>query len=133
VSLFGAATTPMRPRQLDLPHARMAAGQLLQGERETLGHYLSGHPFDPYRHDVRSLVGHDLGDLDRIWTSQPSGEKRGWRPEVNTVVAGLVVGVRRKGDSQVFVQLEDGKGRIECSAFSERWPISAPDGATACW
>ncbi len=121
VSLFGGGDDADAPAlKLDLPQAReWPLGQVLQGERETLGHYLSGHPFDPYREEVSSLVGHDLGDLDRIWTSQPSGEKRGWRPEVNTVVAGLVVGVRRKGDSQVFVQLEDGKGRIECGAFSE--------------
>ncbi|MBL0952122.1 MAG: hypothetical protein IBJ08_15915, partial [Pseudomonas sp.] len=40
--------------------------QKLHGERETLGHYLSGHPMDPYREDLRSLVGSDLSELDRI-------------------------------------------------------------------
>jgi len=93
--------------------------QILTGERETLGHYLSGHPMDPYREDLRSVVGSDLGDLDKIWSQQPAGEKKGWRPEVSAVVAGQVVGVRRKGDSQMFVQLEDGRGRIECSVFSD--------------
>ncbi|GGD57071.1 DNA polymerase III subunit alpha [Pseudoxanthomonas indica] len=93
--------------------------QVLTGERETLGHYLSGHPMDPYREDLRSVVGSDLGDLDKIWSQQPAGEKKGWRPEVSAVVAGQVVGVRRKGDSQMFVQLEDGRGRIECSVFSD--------------
>ncbi|RBD05749.1 DNA polymerase III subunit alpha, partial [Xanthomonas oryzae pv. oryzae] len=47
------------------------------------------------------------------------GEKRAWRPEVSAILAGQVIGVRRKGDSQVFVQLEDGRGRVECSAFSD--------------
>ena len=93
--------------------------QKLHGERETLGHYLSGHPMDPYRDDLRSLVGSDLSELDRIWSSSSGGDKKGWRPEVNAIVAGQVVGIRRKGDSQVFVQLEDGRGRIECSAFSD--------------
>ncbi|KAF1716554.1 DNA polymerase III subunit alpha [Pseudoxanthomonas wuyuanensis] len=93
--------------------------QKLHGERETLGHYLSGHPMDPYRDDLRSLVGSDLGELDRIWAAQPAGEKKGWRPEVTTLLAGQVIGVRRKGDSQMFVQLEDGRGRIECSVFSD--------------
>jgi DNA polymerase-3 subunit alpha len=74
---------------------------------------------DPYREDLRSLVGHDLGELDKIWAAQPAGEKKGWRPEVTTLLAGQVVGVRRKGDSQMFVQLEDGRGRIECSVFSD--------------
>jgi DNA polymerase-3 subunit alpha len=35
------------------------------------------------------------------------------------VLAGQVVALRRKGDSQVFVQLEDGRGRIECSVFAD--------------
>jgi DNA polymerase-3 subunit alpha len=36
---------------------RVALLQKLQGERETLGHYLSGHPLDPYREELRALVG----------------------------------------------------------------------------
>ncbi|MBD9368592.1 DNA polymerase III subunit alpha [Xanthomonas sp. XNM01] len=100
--------------------------QRLTGERETLGLYLSGHPFDPYRDDVRDMIGFDLSALDRILASQQprrgggdEGGERRWKPEVLTTLAGLVVGVRRKGDSQVFVQLEDGRGRVECSAFSD--------------
>ncbi|MFT3763066.1 MAG: DNA polymerase III subunit alpha [Pseudoxanthomonas sp.] len=93
--------------------------QKLQGERDTLGFYLSGHPMDPHADDLRSLLGHDLGDLEKLWTSQPDSAKKGWRPEVGVVLAGQVVDVRRRGDSQMVVQLEDGRGRIECSAFSD--------------
>ncbi|KRG69048.1 DNA polymerase III subunit alpha [Pseudoxanthomonas dokdonensis] len=118
-SLFGGANNAPA-LEVVLPQVdEWPLAQVLAGERETLGHYLSGHPMDPYRDDLRALVGSDLGDLEKIWSSQPAGEKKGWRPEVNAVVAGQVVGVRRKGDSQVFVQLEDGRGRIECSAFSD--------------
>ena len=121
VSLFGLPSADTGPAlQLDLPEAEeWSLRQLLDGERDTLGHYLSGHPFDPYREEVRQLVGSDLGELDRLWGAAPQGEKRGWRPEVQVVVAGLVVGIRRKGDSQVFVQLEDGRGRLECGVFAE--------------
>ena len=122
VSLFGmpAGDAGGAALKLDLPEsAEWSLRQLLDGERDTLGHYLSGHPFDPYREEVRQLVGSDLGELDRLWGAAPQGEKRGWRPEVQVVVAGLVVGIRRKGDSQVFVQLEDGRGRLECGVFAE--------------
>ena len=122
VSLFGMPTGDSGgpALKLDLPEAdEWPLRQLLDGERDTLGHYLSGHPFDPYREEVRQLVGSDLGELDRLWGAAPQGEKRGWRPEVQVVVAGLVVGIRRKGDSQVFVQLEDGRGRLECGVFAE--------------
>src|SRR5690606_25100316 len=122
-SLFGMPSTETGPAlQLDLPECpEWPLRQVLDGERETLGHYLSGHPFDPYREDVRGLVGSDLGELEKLWAAGTSGanEKRSWRPEVQVVVAGLVVGLRRKGDSQVFVQLEDGRGRLECGVFAE--------------
>ncbi|UNK57911.1 DNA polymerase III subunit alpha [Pseudoxanthomonas daejeonensis] len=121
VSLFGASSDDAGPSlKLDLPEAdEWTLRQLLDGERDTLGHYLSGHPFDPYREEVRQLVGSDLGELDKLWAAGSGGEKRGWRPEVQVVVAGLVAGIRRKGDSQIFVQLEDGRGRLECSVFAE--------------
>lgn len=122
VSLFGmpSGDSGGPALKLDLPEAdEWPLRQLLDGERDTLGHYLSGHPFDPYREEVRQLVGSDLGELDRLWGAAPQGEKRGWRPEVQVVVAGLVVGIRRKGDSQVFVQMEDGRGRLECGVFAE--------------
>lgn len=101
-------------------------GQLLAGERETLGHYLSGHPFDPYRDELLDLVGHDLGALEKIWESRPESARSGWRPELDTVVAGQVVALRKKGDSQMFVQLEDGHGRLECAFFSETYTDFAP-------
>ncbi|SEL83079.1 DNA polymerase III, alpha subunit [Pseudoxanthomonas sp. GM95] len=94
----------------------------LQAERDTLGHYLSGHPMDPYRDDLKALVGNDLGSLETIvgnpFNGGGGGEKK-WRPGVVAVLAGKVVAVRQKGDSQSFVTLEDGRGRVECSAFSD--------------
>ncbi|MCL1499369.1 DNA polymerase III subunit alpha [Xanthomonas nasturtii] len=127
-SLFGGPDPSAPAMRLDLPESKeWPLGQLLTGERETLGFYLSGHPFDPHREEVRELVGCDLGALEKILASQQrgggggggDGEKRAWRPEVSAILAGQVIGVRRKGDSQVFVQLEDGRGRVECSAFSD--------------
>jgi DNA polymerase-3 subunit alpha len=127
-SLFGAAFMgdAAEPRN-DAPALRIELTELpdwplvqkLQGERDTLGHYLSGHPVDPYREELKQLVGHDLGDLDALWQNRPQEARSGWRPEMNVVVAGQVVGMRRKGESQAFVQLEDGRGRLETAFFSE--------------
>ena len=125
VSLFGAAgggdaATPAL--HIDLPQAdEWPLAQLLNGERETLGHYLSGHPFDPYRDELRGLVGHDLGDIERIWESRPESARSGWRPELETIVCGQVVAMRKKGDAQMFVQIEDGRGRLECAFFGETY------------
>ena len=123
VSLFGAPDPATAAAQLDLPDcAEWPLGQLLAAERDTLGFYLSGHPFDTHAASVRDLVPNDLGGLENlIAPARPSrdGEKRAWRAESPVVLAGLVTGVRRKGDSQVFVTLEDGRGKVECSAFTD--------------
>ncbi|MFD0737742.1 DNA polymerase III subunit alpha [Lysobacter koreensis] len=122
VSLFGGFEAATPALHLDLPQVdEWPLAQILNGERETLGHYLSGHPFDPYRDELRGLVGYDLGELDRIWESRPESARSGWRPELDLVVAGQVVGLRKKGDSQMFVQLEDGRGRLECAFFGETY------------
>jgi DNA polymerase-3 subunit alpha len=125
--MFGGSTEI----RIELPETtEWPLAQLLQGEHDTLGHYLSGHPMDPYRDDVQKLVGHDLSALDAIWEAGSRGnraqEGRSWRPMVQTVVAGQVIGMRKRGDSQAFVQLEDGRGRIECGFFNEQWTEFAP-------
>src|SRR3546814_1334980 len=98
VSLFGGSDSTGAPAlALELPQVpEWPLLQRLQGERETLGHYLSGHPLDPYRDELRGLVGHDLGDLDRIWNGRPQEERRGWRQETTTVVAGQVRSEERR-------------------------------------
>jgi DNA polymerase-3 subunit alpha len=40
---------------------------------------------------------------------------------MTAVVAGQVIGMRKRGDSQAFVQIEDGRGRIECAFFAEAY------------
>jgi DNA polymerase-3 subunit alpha len=122
VSLFGGGGGEAPALQLELPETGdWPLLQRLQGERETLGHYLSGHPIDPYREELRALLGHDLGDLDRLWQARPQEERRGWRQETTVIVAGQVVAMRKRGESQAFVQLDDGRGRIECAFFAEAW------------
>ncbi|MBV2208028.1 MAG: DNA polymerase III subunit alpha [Thermomonas sp.] len=124
----GGGSAEIRIELVEVPEWPLA--QKLAGERETLGHYLSGHPMDPYRDDVSKLVGHDLSAVPTIWengsrNNRPQ-EGRSWRPMVQTVLAGQVVGVRKRGESQAFVQLEDGRGRVECGFFNEQWQEFAP-------
>ncbi|PJJ99075.1 DNA polymerase III subunit alpha [Lysobacteraceae bacterium NML91-0213] len=126
VSLFGGPSESA-PIHIELPETReWPLAQLLAGERETLGLFLSGHPMDPYRTELRELFGHHLGELDAVWAARPDSGRGGWRPEVNTIIAGLVVGMRKRGDTQAFVQLEDGHGRLECAFFAEAWQEFAP-------
>ena len=73
-SLFGGPDPSTVSIQLDLPEAEeWPLLQRLNGERDTLGFYLSGHPFDPWRDDVRDLVGNDLGSVEKIWSANSGG------------------------------------------------------------
>ncbi|MBP6749322.1 MAG: DNA polymerase III subunit alpha [Xanthomonadaceae bacterium] len=129
VSLFGGPAESTPALKLELPEAAdWPLVQKLAGERETLGHYLSGHPLDPYRDELAALIGSDLGKLDTLYenAAPPSRNKggdgdggRSWRAEATVVVAGLVLAMRKRGDSQAFVQIEDGRGRLECAFFAE--------------
>ncbi|PJK11235.1 DNA polymerase III subunit alpha [Lysobacteraceae bacterium NML08-0793] len=120
VSLFGAveSTTPALTIELPTTHDWPLA-EKLQNERSTLGFYLSGHPADPYRPELAELIGFDLSQLDKIWSERPDDRKGGFRTEKTVIVAGQITAQRRRGESQAFVTLEDGKGRIECTFFSE--------------
>ena len=91
----------------------------LLGERETLGHYLSGHPLDPWREELASLVGASLADLDSIWSA-----KKDRRGEAAVVLAGLVGAVRKRGETMAFARLEDGRGQLEVAFFREAFAES---------
>jgi DNA polymerase-3 subunit alpha len=131
VDMFGNADTGAADISVELPECEeWPLSRRLQGERDALGHYLSGHPLDAHREELLALVGHDLGGLEGLWERaapppRPQ-EGRSWRQDVPAVVAGLVVAMRRKGDGQVFVLLEDGRGRIECAFFNEAASEFAP-------
>ncbi len=120
-SLFGGSGD-LPEIHIELPTAPdWSLEQKLIGERETLGHFLSGHPLDPWKDELANLVGTTLGDLDRVFS-----ERRNNRGEAQVVLAGLVTAVRRRGDNQAFVQIEDTQGRLECAFFSDAFSQYAP-------
>ncbi|WP_346839362.1 DNA polymerase III subunit alpha [Microbulbifer sp. SAOS-129_SWC] len=81
----------------------------LEGEKNTLGLYLTGHPIDEYEEELKHLVKARIADL------KPGRESQ--------KVAGLVVAMRvmktKRGDSMAIVTLDDRSGRIEAAVFSE--------------
>ncbi len=107
--------------------------QKLQGERDTLGHYLSGHPTDPWKDELAQLSTCPLGEIvDRYQPPKPrrndDGDNNRFRrgPDTPWTVAGMVTSVRKRGDSDAFVRLEDGSGIIEVSFFGELYQQMAP-------
>ena len=133
--MFGAAMDNSTPiLKIDLPvMAEWPLEQLLQGERETLGHYLSGHPTDPWKDELAQLSTCPLGEIvDRYQPPRPrkndDGDNNRFRrgPDTPWTAAGMVAAVRKRGDSDAFVRLEDGSGSIEVSFFGELYQQIAP-------
>ena len=83
----------------------------LNGEKDTLGLYLTGHPIDEFEEDMPYLVSSRIADVRADKNRQS--------------VAGLVVAFRvmrtKRGDNMAFVTLDDRTGRIEVAIFSDTY------------
>ncbi len=91
----------------------------LGNEKEALGLYLTGHPFDAVRKDARFFIDGKLGDLAKEPPPQTtSGERDYARGRREATVAGLIMDVRKRGN-RVSVVIDDDSGRMEIALFSE--------------
>ena len=90
-------------------------GRKLHAERESLGLYLSGHPFDQYRTDQPFIC---TSTIEALIAERPpaAGEFRGGGREV--VIAGLVASIRKRG-TRTSIELDDGTGTLEVGFFQE--------------
>ena len=83
----------------------------LNGEKETLGLYLTGHPIDEYEDELKQMLPNRIADL------RPGKE--------TSSISGMVVGMRimknKRGDSFAFLTLDDKSGRIELSVWAEKF------------
>ena len=80
----------------------------LKGEKDTLGLYLTGHPIDVYRSELKAFIPSKLNEL--------TPTRRG----VTTVFTGLVLDVANFPNRMV-ITLDDGTARIEVSCNHERF------------
>jgi len=97
------------PYQHHRSAVRWSERDVLRGEKETLGLYLTGHPIDWYADDLKGLGAKALENLERT---------------KDTVrVAGLVVGLRvirnKRGDSFGIVTLDDRTARMDVTVFAD--------------
>jgi DNA polymerase-3 subunit alpha len=93
--------------------------EFLVNEKEALGLYLTGHPFDAVRNDARFFVAGKLGDINSEPAPQNnSGERNYAQSRREVTIAGLIMDVRKRGN-RVTVVLDDDTGRLDVSLFSE--------------
>ncbi|MCZ6881349.1 MAG: DNA polymerase III subunit alpha [Gammaproteobacteria bacterium] len=90
----------------------------LDGEFDTLGLYLTGHPITRYEKDLPQLAGTRIADLG---DGQPMGNGRHQYAIVRKVtVAGVVLKMGKRGN-RVTLQLDDRSGRVEVTLFDEAY------------
>ncbi|CAG8998482.1 MAG: DNA polymerase III subunit alpha [Candidatus Celerinatantimonas neptuna] len=98
-----------RPQFVQVP--RWNDKEWLEGEKETLGLYLTGHPINHYLPELRQFVTGRLSEL------RPTNR------DTTTVAAGLVLSARimmtKRGSKMGILQLDDRSGRLDVMLFSE--------------
>lgn len=81
----------------------------LKGEKETLGYYVTGHPLETYRDELRKWNVCLIQQLEPMM--------------LLVRIAGMVVAMRtmrtKRGDKMAFMTLDDGTGRCEIVLFSD--------------
>ena len=89
--------------------------QKLDLEKESMGLYISGHPFDQYEPSVEPYITCPVGDLPN------------WRSHQPAVTAGLLTNFTEKfskaGNPFGTAVIEDNRGTVDMLIFGKRWPL----------
>jgi len=109
--LFGDLAPEEAPAEKPLPQVPdWTSREKLQGEKETLGYYVTGHPLDQYEDKIRELATHDTGSLE--------GLEKG--AEVS--LCGVLTGIQRKRNREqkpwASMQIEDRTGSVDAMVFA---------------
>lgn len=108
--LFGGTETVRVPEFVLVD--KWGAERQLEGEKNTLGLYLTGHPVDRYAAELKAITGSTIAEL------KPNDEK-------SVMVGGLVAGLRtmntKRGDRMAFITLDDKTGRIDVVMFGDMY------------
>lgn len=114
VDMFGTLEDEAAPEPEWVKAKPWSDDERLNGEKDTLGLYLTGHPIDQYLEEISHFV------TSRIVDVKPGNSK-----DSRAIVAGLVIAQRvmknKRGDKMAFLTLDDKSGRLEISIFSDTY------------
>ncbi|OOR90042.1 DNA polymerase III subunit alpha [Moraxella caviae] len=92
-----------------LPNIIWSDEERLRGEKETLGLYLTGHPIDEYRDELKKYTNvATLADLSDTGFNKYAK------------VAGLIIDIANFGN-RIAITLDDGTRRLEVSCFGDKF------------
>ena len=115
--MFGVSTAPTQAHQAVMmkPVAEWPERTRLDGERETLGLYLTGHPFNEYREELTNVISGPIVDL----TGDRPVVQEGFRFKGKPVtVSGMIDDIGKRGNRIIF-KLDDCSARLEATIFED--------------
>jgi DNA polymerase III subunit alpha len=112
--LFGAPEPSAAKNLAELPNVPdWDQQQKLNGEKEMIGFYVTGHPLDRYLDKMTELGSH--------FTDTLGGVERG----VEIRICGMLTGIQRKrnqkGELWAALQLEDLRGNVDAMVFAKQY------------
>ena len=119
--IFGASSPAAMPAAVLVQVDEWPIERRLAGERDTLGHYLSGHPTTAWRELILKIATCPIGEIERHH-KPAQGERRHRYADLQSfTLVGSVIGIRKQGDSRAFVHVEDFSGKFEAVLYRETW------------
>jgi DNA polymerase-3 subunit alpha len=112
-TLFGGDEVGVDVTHVPTPVREWTKRERLEAERESLGLYLTAHPFDDYARHWRELNYSSIADI--IGALPPEGAP--YQRKAATL-AGVVMDVRRRG-TRLAIVLDDNTDRVEVTLFDE--------------
>lgn len=126
LNLFGGEETPETIVYPDLPD--MDPKEKIEWERKLLGFYVSGHPLDSYKEQLKACT--PLYHL-----TAEGNQYDGRMVTIGGTISRIKGTMTKKGQSMGYVTIEDYDGEVETVVFPSVWetvrPILAEDAAVA--
>jgi DNA polymerase III subunit alpha len=117
-SLFGtlAGGADLEPKLEAIPE--WPRQELLAGEKETLGFFVTGHPLDDHRRVLQAFASVRIDQLGEEWRNR--------EVRLGGLVTGMATQKTRKGDLMARGQFEDGHGAISVVFFPKCFEQHGP-------
>ena len=115
-ALFGGDAGEDDLEQVLVPVREWTKRERLEAERESLGLYLTGHPFEEFAKHCEKFTN---GAIAKVIGGLPS-EVDQFRFRKDVTLAGVVMDIRRRGN-RVSIVLDDDTERIEVTLFDETY------------
>ena len=97
----------------EVPRKRWTVTEMLAGEKNALGFYITGHPLENYVDLLQSLKACKSIELPNLRT--------GGRVSIGGIISDLQARTTKKGDRFALLRLEDESGGTKCVLWPETY------------